>query len=396
MAVFETLYLLFKADSTQLKKEVDDVKKKTNEATGSFKEIESQTKKTDNQFVNLAKSLAGVATAYFSVGSIISSFQASVAKTTGLSDFARDTGVAIEVVSAFGTAFKNFGVEASEFQGVIDSIFNTFGGRVRKSTIADYIPTLSNRLKELEAFETGRGRNYAEETLGISPAGTSALLGIETSILTAATKATTGRGITTAEEAKRVTDFNTATSKLSTAFDDLSKIMVDEALPTLTKLVELITELINIFIPWREERQKELRETPGTLQNLGSFLYKNKKVPENKKEGVFKPGISGIVDDPNADTTQINLGNTGDFQRDHRGTDLSIGPQSFYIPPVIPQISNSQATSLAFNGDVHVNTTAQDARGIADSIMTELGSKGKTLLSQLQQSNSYFDNSVVV
>ena len=121
MAVFETLYLLFKADSTQLKKEVDDVKKKTNEATGSFKEIESQTKKTDNQFVNLAKSLAGVATAYFSVGSIISSFQASVAKTTGLADFARDTGVAIEVVSAFGTAFKNFGVEAEEFQGTIDS-----------------------------------------------------------------------------------------------------------------------------------------------------------------------------------------------------------------------------------------------------------------------------------
>ena len=133
---------------------------------------------------------------------------------------------------------------------------------------------------------------------------------------------------------------------------------------------------------------------------LGNRSYLQKQAEEAnatiKKEGVFKPGISGIVDDPNADTTQINLGNTGDFQRDHRGTDLSIGPQSFYIPPVIPQISNSQATSLAFNGDVHVNTTAQDARGIADSIMTELGSKGKTLLSQLQQSNSYFDNSVVV
>ena len=48
MSIFETFYLLFKADSSQLKKEVDDVKKKTGELTKTSKDSEDQAKKTDN------------------------------------------------------------------------------------------------------------------------------------------------------------------------------------------------------------------------------------------------------------------------------------------------------------------------------------------------------------
>ena len=50
MSDYETFNLVFKADSTQLKREVDDVKKKTGELTESSAKSEEQTKKTDTAF----------------------------------------------------------------------------------------------------------------------------------------------------------------------------------------------------------------------------------------------------------------------------------------------------------------------------------------------------------
>jgi len=61
MAIFETFTLLFKADSAQLKKEVDDVNKKTKEILKLLKTLKNN-KKTDNEFVNLGKSLSAIAT----------------------------------------------------------------------------------------------------------------------------------------------------------------------------------------------------------------------------------------------------------------------------------------------------------------------------------------------
>ena len=59
MADFETFNLVFKADSSQLKREVDDVKKKTNELTETSKDSEEQTKKSNNEFVELSTKILG-------------------------------------------------------------------------------------------------------------------------------------------------------------------------------------------------------------------------------------------------------------------------------------------------------------------------------------------------
>ena len=65
-----------------------------------------------------------------------------------------------------------------------------------------------------------------------------------------------------------------------------------------------------------------------------------------------------------------------------------------WVPPVIPQVTNSQARSL-YVGSVNVNTTAQNTKEIANAVVGEIDRRSE-FLNQIQQSNAYFDNAVVV
>ena len=102
MAIFETFTLLFKADSAQIKKEIDDVKKKTEELTNTSKDSEEQTTKTDNEFDKLSKTLAKVAATYFSAASIIGGFRSTLSDTSGLAQFSLETGINIQQLDAWG------------------------------------------------------------------------------------------------------------------------------------------------------------------------------------------------------------------------------------------------------------------------------------------------------
>lgn len=395
MAVFETFTLLFKADSAQLKKEVDDVKKKTGESTGEFKKAEEQAKKTDNEFLNLAKSLAGVAAAYFSVGAVVASFQASVAKTSGVAEFARDTGLAVEAISAWGTALENFGVDASVFRSSVDSIKSAFGGNVNEDIVVEYLPGLAEELKRLEASETGAGRRFAEQQLGLPQEFISFLLNTEKSVIDALNQQKTGAGIVTKRDAELVTDFNTATSKLSTAFDDLSAVMASDILPNLTKFANFLTGIVDAITFIKKD------DTPNTSADYlrknyyGSEPWRKPAEEKGKKEEDDRkyPNVPGVVDDPNTKTKIINLSPLPRNQIDYINRDIvedGPGKQSFYIPPAMPTVSNSQAKSL-YVGDININTTSQDAQSISNEVIRKLDQE-----SQFMQSNSYFDNAVVV
>jgi hypothetical protein len=105
------------------------------------------------------------------------------------------------------------------------------------------------------------------------------------------------------------------------------------------------------------------------------------------------PNVRGVVDDPNAQTKNIDLGPLPGGQIDYINRDIledGPGKQSFYIPPAMPTVSNSQAKSL-YVGDININTTSQDAQSISNEVIRKLDQE-----SQFMQSNSYFDNAVVV
>lgn len=379
MAIFETFTLLFKADSSQLKKEVDDVKKKTDETTKTFKDAEDQTKKTDNQFISLAKSLAAVATAYLSVGAVIGAFRSSVGNTTELAQLSRELNVNIETLDAWGGAIKNFGGDAKSFQSSLVALAKTFNASP-ETTLA-YLPRLAETLKGLGKVQ---GRIYGE-SLGIDPATVSFLLQGRKAVETAIARQRE-LGTVNERDAQIAREFNKAIGETSDAFNDLLRALSVEILPKLTDFAKALTGIIEAFTFWKESPETAPAwEGPSWNQIFGPRPLKPTETESSKSE-------------KKETTVTPKLLNPGPDKRTSTGGIYEIPTafeQSYQIPTVIPQVTNSQARSLSV-GDININTTAQDAKSIGTEVVSQLDQRETTMMDQFQQSNAYFDNGVVI
>jgi ASC-1-like (ASCH) protein len=374
MAIFETFTLLFKTDSAQLKKEVDDVKKKTSETTEVFKDVQDQTKKTDNEFINLSKSLAAVAATYFGAASVIGGFKSSLSQTTNLSQLSKQLDVDIETLDAWGRAVENSGGSAASFQSSLQSLAETFN--TSGAVALEYLPKLAEKFQNLTATQA---QIYGKR-LGLSPDIITFIrqgrLSIESQV-----EEQKAIGVTTQKDTELAEKYNAATGKLSDSFDDLKRAILEDALPELTKLVEVLTAIVQFFTRNKENDGEVPYKTPSWKEifsgNVPFIVEKNNKtsspVEQGKNEQVPLPPIPGY-------------------------NDTYETPASFnqmpYLPPIIPQVSNSQARSL-YVGDVTINTTAQDAKGIGRDIVGQIDNQSE-FLNQLQQSNANFDNGVVI
>ena len=353
MADFETFNLIFKADSTQLKKEVDDVKKKTTETTDTFKKAEDQTKKTDNEFSNLAKSLAKVATAYFSVGSVVAGFRTSMAHTTELGQFSKELDVNIETLDAWGKAVKNSGCTAEGFMGSLRSLSTTFNGSGQATL--NYLLQLSDVLHELEVQGSPTTAQRYGESLNIDP-GTVAFLRQGRTAVKAELEAQLEIGVVTANDAKAQQVFNKSLGQLADSLDQLFRTLNEVNLPVLKSFVDTITLLVQAFNKLSSSpSQKALSQTP----DIAKFIF---------REFVWGNGFKNL-----------NEGIDNTFINEH---------QSLKIPAAIAPVTNTQARNFHVD-TINVNSASQDPGAVADNVVSRFEQ-------QLQQSNSFFDNAVVV
>ena len=347
MAVFETFTLLFKADSTQLKKEVDDVKKKTGESSEVFKNIEEQTKKTDIAFVGLAKSLAGVAAAYFSVGSVVGGFSNAISNISDLALVSKELGLSTEVLDAWGKALKNFGVAPEEFANTVRTLkklFNTSG-----QGVVELLPEIGDAIKRLGPIE---GPRYAQEELGIS-AGITAFIGQGSDVFLKELARQKELGLVSAEDVKVAQAFNKSMGELANAFDALYRALAQEILPELVEFIKTLTNLVETLNKFNVNKKENLPWWLG-----GQNEDEGKKVEASKN-------------------TFTN--------------EKVIVPESYnveQIPPSIAPMTNSQSRTLHI-GALNVTSNSTNPKEVADETVLSLSE-------QLKQSNANFDDSVVV
>jgi hypothetical protein len=350
MSIFETFYISFKADSAQLKKEIDEVKKKTNEYTESSKKSEDQTRKTDNEFSNFAKSLAKVAAAYFSVGAVVGGFKNTLTATTDISNLSRELGINIEVLDRWSRAVKNLGGDAASFQNSIRSFAESWNTTPERALA--FIPQFQQFLKRLNPTQAqifGKSQGFASADIAFLRETTATELQAEL-------ERQKRIGVTTEEDAKAVREFNKATGQLEDAFDKLYRTVAMDLLPPLTSLAQYLTDIVEFAALFNEDPNKKV---PWTL-------FKELLLPKNSINK-FKEALPNISEP-----------NKGEFQT------------SYYVPPSIPPVSNSQSLGV-HTGDINIVTQAKDPKGISDALLAGLDQKV-----QLWQSNSFFDNNVVV
>lgn len=410
MSAFQTFFLLFKADATQLKKETDEVKKKTNETTKSFKDAEDQTKKTDNEFVNLAKSLSKVAAAYFSVGSVIATFKSSIDKTTNFGNLSRVWDVPIETLSVWSELAKDFGVDSEQFINDIRGLSEKFRWSGEK-TFA-YLPTLADDFKKLkdeagitEANLFGKHQlDLQEESVFILSQGGKALQEI--------IDRKTQLGLISQKDVEKAREFNRSTAELSQAFDNLVRLIVSDLLPHLEKLAKFLTEIVGSLTSWYDKlpggdisNRSILFETnPSKLHDKIRQRVEGRKEKEPDINDDLNAVVDGILNKGTSNKSrnkipalQMNEDLDTENQRNLPPLPLPqfLKPTSFndslQIPTIIPSITNSQARNSYF-GNININTTSQDAKEIGKEVVNQVAEREDPYW----YSNSYFDNSVIV
>ena len=354
MAVFETFTLLFKADSTQLKKEVDDVKKKTGETGDTFKNVEEQTKKTDVAFLGLAKSLAGVAAAYFSIGAVLGGFSTAISSVSELALVSKELGLSTEVLDAWGKALKNFGVAPEEFANTVRTLkvlFNTTPERV-----VELLPEIGDTIKRLGPIE---GPRYAQEELGI-PAGITAFIGRGSAVYEKEIDRQKELGLVSEEDVKVAQAFNKSTGEFNDSLNELYRAVAKDLLPVLTDLVSVLTTIVEALSFFKKSDI-----------SVGEILDPNNQL-ETIKDLFEKEDYPGKI-----------KGLLGDKLFEYLTT-----PYVEPIPVHIAPMSNSQSRSLHI-GAVNVSSNASNPKDVSDEILLSLSE-------QLKQSNANFDSPVVV
>lgn len=156
MSILETFYLLFKADTTDLKKGLDKSTKNTEEAVD----------KIGKKFSSLATKFAGFAAALLSVNAILNGIRNTAAYDINLNRESKITGVRPEDLDVWQNAVVQAGGTAEDFDNALKNVAQTF------HTTADValkaFPMLSdvlNKMGRFGAFNYGKAIGLNESVI---------------------------------------------------------------------------------------------------------------------------------------------------------------------------------------------------------------------------------------
>ena len=166
MAIFETLYLLFKGDTSDLKKKSEEAKKATDNLTDSLKGVNIAGEKIGKTFLEVVSHLTSAVAAFVSVGAVVHGLKDALSYDVELGRTSKALGVNVTQLDAWGNAVQRTGGTAQGFQASLKSLaehFNTTAAVAIKA-----LPQLSDVLSKVSrftAFKYGKSLGLDEATI---------------------------------------------------------------------------------------------------------------------------------------------------------------------------------------------------------------------------------------
>lgn len=450
MSVFETFYLLYKSDTTDLRRGSEEATNTTKKLKDSISNIDKATDKIGKKFGNLATQLTGTIAAFASIHALISGISNAVSYDIELGKTSRALGVNAEELDIWDNAVKQAGGTAEGFQNSLRSLAEHF--HTTASVALKAFPQLADvfsRISRYSAFNLGKAYGLDEGTILLLQKGRREV--------EAFLKRQIELGVITKKDIEVTTSYNQELQNLGHAFRTLYNAIAIPLLPALSEFFVtlengllylsnhrdlvigtlvgiastaisaafafglltfgmigstlLVIGLIALFALLFEDLSVYLK---GGKSLLGEFLEEWKRLGdlvdkiiegwEDKflnfldKFKLFKPIVDSIR---NSDDTlySINrdngnrenlLGFLGKNQDIEKGKNLLISASN---TPLNSQTSNSVLNSSAFNRNFTINsmpinivTQATDAVGIATSLSLTLPDQYK------QAVNNFADN----
>lgn len=164
--ILETLYILFKSDTKDLKKGSQDALESTNKLNESLSSINNSTEQLGSSFIGIAQSLLGIVTSFASIHAIISSLSKTVHYDIDLGKTSRALGVNATQLDAWDGAIRQAGGSAEEFQNSLKSLaehFHTTPAVALK--LLPQVADVMSRISRYSAFTWGKSMGLNESTI---------------------------------------------------------------------------------------------------------------------------------------------------------------------------------------------------------------------------------------
>lgn len=228
MALFESLYILFKGDTTQLKSGLKDAKLQTDSLNRSLIATDTFTEKAGLGLSKLLKGTVGII-------ALAAAFRSVIDYSKNLYQASEALGVNIEALAAWNQAAIQAGGTAEGFQQSIKKFAETFN--ISATQALERFPQLADELAKLDktqAFKVGRELGLDDKTIQLLQKGRKE---VEEMI-----KRQKELGVVTAADAKIIHDFSLEWGNTAHVFAVFTSQISGTLLPIVEKLFILIQE----------------------------------------------------------------------------------------------------------------------------------------------------------
>ncbi len=166
MSILETFYILFKSDTSDIKKGSDEALKTTKKLNESLKETDETSEKLGVKFFSIVESIAGLLTGFASLHAVISGFKNTVDYDIDLGKTSRALGVNVEQLDAWDYAVRQAGGTAEGFQNSLKNLAEHFN--TNPSVALKFLPQLADvfsKISRFSAFKLGKSLGLDEATI---------------------------------------------------------------------------------------------------------------------------------------------------------------------------------------------------------------------------------------
>ena len=254
MAILDTFVSIFEADTESLEKGYSSSKKKTDELSDSLKKTEEQANNTTSSMITLAKRAA----AFFAASMIANaSVKATIERATeveSLYKFSDAVGDSIENVDSFARAMQRIGVNRSDSESALASIYvNIKKLGINATSATEAMLKLSDRVSKLDPK---KAKEYLAVVGITDPRIVDAMMKGRAS-LEETMRAQKEAGVTTKETAENALAFNEAMGRLSEGADRAKGKITGVMTPAFTYLLNLLADLVD----WANEHEVDRKST---------------------------------------------------------------------------------------------------------------------------------------
>ena len=399
MSILDTFYVLFKADTTDLKKGSSEAESILSKTQDKLKATSKQSDMLGASFLTAAKSAAGLLGGLLTIGTIVSGLKDAVSYVDEIGDASRRLNVDPTVLDAWGHAVQRTGGSAREFQSSLESLATHLG--TTNEIALQALPHLADsfsRLSQFQALQLGKHLGIDQGTIYLLQQGRRE---VESVI-----KQQKELGLVTQAQVEITRKYDNAIYDAGRAYSELSRQFAISVLPGITVAINYFIEHKDIIIGsmgaitiaatamgaaflGASKSVKLLAAALGILaigavyEDIKGFVTATKKTALGKFFGVGEKGLPELK--KRNDEKVSHLPEFLQKLLGYKAPDYALKR----LPGALnPSLASNQTNKTVTIQNLTITTQATDAPGIAQGLMGGI-------YDQLTQANNFFDNSVV-